>query len=308
MPLIADKVIAVAKSQIGYHEKATWDNLDDPTANPGDANYNKYSRDLAALHYYNSSKKGVMWCDIFVDWCFAQAYGADIGRRMLYQPLRSAGAGCSSSRKYFADHHAMYDTPEPGDQVFFWSASDLSNVSHTGLVTKIDRSRIYTVEGNSDNQVKAHKYRKDFERFAGFGRPNWSLVKDTPKESDKQMDYMTVTAPSGGTVRVRKRPDENAPCVDTLKIGTVVQTGPEENGWRKIVYDNGKNGWMMSKFLEPVQVIAENKPITTPTDIPLPTPPETPSQIPIQSAVGIVLPYDAAVALRDALIAAMGVG
>ena len=38
-------VIDTAKSQVGYLEKETWSNLDDPTANAGDENYVKYSRD-----------------------------------------------------------------------------------------------------------------------------------------------------------------------------------------------------------------------------------------------------------------------
>ena len=40
-----NRVIEVARSQNGYLEKETWDQLDDFTANAGNKNYVKYSRD-----------------------------------------------------------------------------------------------------------------------------------------------------------------------------------------------------------------------------------------------------------------------
>lgn len=39
------KVISVALNEVGYLEKETWDQLDDATANVGDENFVKYSRD-----------------------------------------------------------------------------------------------------------------------------------------------------------------------------------------------------------------------------------------------------------------------
>ena len=294
MGSIQDRVIAVAEAEIGYHEKATWDDLDNPSANPGSANYNKYSRDLARHHYYNSSKKGVMWCDIFVDWCFAKAYGAEVGRKMLYQPLRSAGAGCGSSRKYFINHKALFDSPEPGDQVFFWARDSREEVSHTGLVTRINKGRIYTVEGNSDDKVQRHSYPTDYSRFAGFGRPDWSLA-DT-KTGGETMVPMKVTAENGGKVKVRCTPSTTGRWSIQIPVGTVVLAGEDIDGWRAVKYKDTQ-GYMMADFLTPCA-----QGVTTSTDLG----PVAPSSV--ETIINLSLPRDAAQALLDALVNVLGVG
>lgn len=249
------KVIDVALSQVGYHEKASWDDLDSFTGNPGSANYNKYSRDLAQYHYYNSSKRGVMWCDIFVDWCFMTAYGPDTGHKMLYQPLRSSGAGCRYSRDYFIQHKALTDTPEPGDQVFFWPADHKEGdtiVQHTGLVVNVTNSRIYTVEGNSGDKVSKHSYPRDYARFAGFGKPAWDIADEQPQEGGvPTMETMKVKSANGKKVRVRSAPGKTAPIIEYLPVGTIVEAEPELNGWRKITCEI-VTGYMMDEFLVPV--------------------------------------------------------
>lgn len=74
-------MLASARSQIGYMEKETWDQLDDFNANAGDGNFVKYSRDLAKLNYFNGSKKGIAWCSIFVSWNYVQTYGVNAARK-----------------------------------------------------------------------------------------------------------------------------------------------------------------------------------------------------------------------------------
>lgn len=54
----AATLLAIAAAEIGYHEKASNANLDDKTANSGNANFTKYARDLAAAGYYNGNKQG----------------------------------------------------------------------------------------------------------------------------------------------------------------------------------------------------------------------------------------------------------
>ena len=73
----AERLIAIAKNELGYYEKNSLLSLDDKTANKGAGNFTKYARDLNAAGYYNGNKQGVAWCDIFVDWCFYQLTGKD---------------------------------------------------------------------------------------------------------------------------------------------------------------------------------------------------------------------------------------
>ena len=72
-----DKVLEIAFDEVGYLEKASAKNLDDKTANAGDANYTKYARDLYP------SLQGQAWCDMFVDWCFVKAYGKETAKKLL---------------------------------------------------------------------------------------------------------------------------------------------------------------------------------------------------------------------------------
>ena len=43
-----NRVLSVAKAEVGYLEKANSKNLDGKTENAGDKNYTKYARDLDA--------------------------------------------------------------------------------------------------------------------------------------------------------------------------------------------------------------------------------------------------------------------
>ena len=172
-------VISIARAEIGYHEKASNRDLDDPNANIGQGNWTKYARDLDAISYYNGKKNGACgYCDIFVDWCFIQAYGLQAGTKLVCQTPGKAncGAGPKYSRNYFKAKGQLVDTAQPGDQVFFHPASGGDEISHTGLVTGVDAGYIYTVEGNtSGGMVAEHKYTKKDRRLAGFGRPDWGM-------------------------------------------------------------------------------------------------------------------------------------
>ena len=69
------KLIEIAQNEIGYLEKKSKSNLDDKKINAGNYNYTKYARDLDGLkNFYNGSKQGYAWCDIFVDWCFVNTF------------------------------------------------------------------------------------------------------------------------------------------------------------------------------------------------------------------------------------------
>lgn len=195
------KVIDVALSQVGYHEKASNKDLDDFKANSGDANWNKYSRDLDSLSgFYNGRKNGYAWCDCFVDWCFVTAYGRAGAQFLLCQPDNSAGAGCSFSVQYFNAKGQFHKTnPQLGDQIFF--GSGWNNVWHTGLVVSVGNNHVYTVEGNTTDSVGRRSYALNDSSIWGYGRPNWG----TPDSSSG--DSKTSTNP---TQETPQKPAETA--------------------------------------------------------------------------------------------------
>lgn len=266
------KLLEVALGEVGYLEKKDKNNLDDKTANAGDKNYTKYARDLDAMNFYNGRKQSVAWCDVFVDWCFVQAYGKAAALALTYQPTKAAnncGAGCKYSRGYYKSKGRLFDSPQPGDQVFFYPKDGIggSVIQHTGLVYDVDGSYVYTVEGNTNgaNGVIANgggvckkKYKLSYERFAGFGRPIWDTVTTvveaepqpvTPEpEKPKWGKTVTIASQNGGRVNIRKGNNTNYGRVALLTNGTKLEwIATAANGWHACVY-GGQVAWVSGKY------------------------------------------------------------
>ncbi len=163
----AEKVIAIALGEVGYREKASNASLDLAAANAGTANWTKYARDLYQAGYYNGSKNGYEWCDVFVDWCFFKAFGKTEGQLMQAQtgPL---GAACPYSAGYYKAQGRYDRTPRPGDQVFYQENGELV---HTGIVTAVGPATITTVEGNRNNAVSRQNRSRSDAYIAGYGHP-----------------------------------------------------------------------------------------------------------------------------------------
>ena len=178
------------RAELGYHEKASNANLDDKTANSGSGNWTKYARDLDRLgNFYNGPKNGYPYCDVTYDWCLVTSFGPDIGRRMLYQPLQSAGAGCLYSAQYYKQNGAWYTSnPQPGDQIFFSYAP--GEYSHTGMVESIQNGIVTTLEGNTSDMVARRTYPINSSNIIGYGRPNWALAAG--------LDDVVIMNPSEG--------------------------------------------------------------------------------------------------------------
>lgn len=182
------KLLATAKAEVGYLEKASNSNLDSKTGNAGSGNYTKYARDLDKVSgFYNGRKNGHAWCDVFVDWCFWETFGTVDAKKLLCQPSKSLGAGCKYSMQYYQKKGQFYTSPKAGDQIFFIE-SDGDGIAHTGLVYKVDSTYVYTIEGNTSKAsgviangggVAEKKYKLSYERIAGYGRPDYGSVKST---------------------------------------------------------------------------------------------------------------------------------
>ena len=202
----ASAVIAVAIGELGYVEKASNSQLDSKTANPGSANWTKYARDFDEKYpkWYNGKKNGYEWCDMFVDWCFVTAFGYENALRLLCQPERSCGAGCTWSAKYYKQKGQFHTSnPKMGDQIFFGTSID--NCTHTGLMEKVDASKVYTIEGNTNNQCARRSYALNSAKIVGYGRPaydaepgNTNTGSQTP--SSGTTSEVTYTVVAGDTL------------------------------------------------------------------------------------------------------------
>ena len=170
----AAKLISVAVAELGYHEKASNAALEDKSANSGAGNYTKYARDFDQKYpnWYNGKKNGYAWCDMFVDWCFLTAFGYQNALRLLCQPERSAGAGCTYSLGYFRNKGQFFTSnPKPGDQIFF--GTGVNNSTHTGIVEKVEGGTVYTIEGNTSDMVARRRYPLTSNQIIGYGRPSY---------------------------------------------------------------------------------------------------------------------------------------
>ena len=180
-----EKLLATARAELGYLEKETNAQLDSPTANAGDGNWNKFARDLDQTELYNGKKNGYSWCDIFVDWCFVATFGFDMALKLTCQKPNDCGASCTWSAKYYKNHGQFYTSnPQPGDQIFFTNDGGKS-MSHTGIVEKVEGGRVYTIEGNTSSEagvvanggcVRSKNYSLDYAKIGGYGRPDYTLV------------------------------------------------------------------------------------------------------------------------------------
>lgn len=188
MVKLPSTVIHIAEQEVGYLEKKSNSSLYDKTANAGSNNFTKYAYEMDTKYpsFYNGKKNGYAWCDCFVDWCFIKAYGEADARTMLYQPSKSAGAGCNFSANYYRNNNAFFSTPKVGDQIFFGTKG---KEQHTGIVYKVDSSKVYTIEGNTSSSagvvanggaVAKKSYALNYNKIVGYGRPKYDASNTAP--------------------------------------------------------------------------------------------------------------------------------
>ena len=110
----------------------------------------------------------VEWCAIFVSWCAEQCGYLDAG-------ILPKFASCGVGAQWF-QHRGQWlagsATPEPGMVIFFqWYGSDSLIADHVGIVEKVEGGRVYTIEGNSGDQVRQNSYPIGYGEIKGYGVP-----------------------------------------------------------------------------------------------------------------------------------------
>lgn len=172
------KVLTIAENEVGYLEKKNGNNLDHKTANAGSANYTKYGYEMHNL-YPKVMDYPAAWCCAFVSWILYKAFGMDKAKQLMCGDIDdytvAAAARYKNKKRYFK-------TPEIGDQIFFKNAL---RICHTGIVYKVDSTKVYTIEGNTSSGAAVIEngggvFKKSYllsnARIDGYGRPDWSCV------------------------------------------------------------------------------------------------------------------------------------
>lgn len=163
----ANKVVDFAKSQVGYKETPT--------------NINKYAAEIDKDFgdFYNGKKQGAAWCDVFVDYCFIKCFGEAEALRLLCQPKKSTGAGTVYSYGFYKKNKQVGKIPRVGSQIFFGKTE--KGINHTGLVIDVKGGKVFTIEGNKNNQVAACTYDVNDSSIYGYGYPAY---EDSEKDDD----------------------------------------------------------------------------------------------------------------------------
>ena len=109
----------------------------------------------------------VEWCACFVSWCADQSGLIESGNVPKFSL-------CSEGVTWFQGKNKWQSggtTPSAGMIVFFdWDHDGTSD--HVGIVEKCEGGRVYTIEGNSSDQVRQRNYAVDYSSIMGYGGVN----------------------------------------------------------------------------------------------------------------------------------------
>lgn len=183
-----DALIATAQAEIGYMEKKSNAQLDDKTANVGDGNYTKYWRDLKPIY------QGQPWCAVFVSWIMYKTFGLETAKKLLKHENDFPYVYCPTLGARFT----KYANPQRGDIVIFYRNGTFT---HTGIVTKVEGDKFYTIEGNTNNgstiianggSVCSKSYNNSNLPGTKFCRPDYSIVKSIMNSSSTSKPSQTT--------------------------------------------------------------------------------------------------------------------
>ncbi len=175
----ARDVLAIALSQVGYHEGNSESELDGVSTS-GTRDFVEYNVLFGKLdnNQGNGISYGYYWCASFVNWCLRIA-GVD----------KSASGSEVSCQRWYSDCNGMgifrsksgY-IPSSADIIFFKDSGSSSDSTHVGLVRYSDGKYVYTVEGNTSNgsdyssngeYVALKKYPLTSSYIVGYASPKY---------------------------------------------------------------------------------------------------------------------------------------
>lgn len=245
----------------------------------------KFTAFLDSVNWYCAAKQGATtWCCIFNDYCVAVNKGDlsyEQARQIVCEPANNKvnyGAGVKEKVQYYKQAGRWITDPSKcttGDEIFFYK-SGTKEYGHVGRVVDWDSKYIYTMEGSTTYNGKAHSVAKkqypfNSTRIAGFGRPDWYKYQDEAPKPEPQPEPTPAPTPApapapaaekyrvttnGSTLTLRAKPNTsstnlaNIPNGTILTITEIVQGEPIKynTNWGKTTY-NGKTGYVSLRWL-----------------------------------------------------------
>lgn len=130
----------------------------------------------------------VEWCCIFVSWCANQCGYLNSGLVPKYSVVDD-GANWFRQKNQWLPGSA---TPSPGNIIFFdWAYDGLDGKGdHTGIVEKVENGIVYTIEGNSSDQVSRRQYSVGNREILGYGKFKQPEVTASGDAANQVWTYM----------------------------------------------------------------------------------------------------------------------
>ncbi len=190
VPLGGDQaidVVAVALSQLGYHEGDS-DNDFGGALDTGSRDYVEYNLMFGKLDngQGNGVSYGYSWCASFATWCLRHA---GVSEEQSGQTGAATYRSCWQWRRACIESGIYREKqgyqPQMGDIIFFKDINDPSikvDSSHVGIVLFSDENNVYTIEGNANRSmgspsvgdcVAVKSYPLDSDYIVGYALPRY---------------------------------------------------------------------------------------------------------------------------------------
>ena len=187
------RAVDVAIGEVGYLEKSKAAYIKNPAViwykldGAGYDNITKFAYEIDRIDWYSAYVQYQPWCATAVDYWFLKAFDWDIEKAAACKNHGPTDCLVDDAIVQYQKVGRWFHDPMPGDQVFFAKANGV-DPAHTGLVVAVDDEYVHTVEGNTNSQdgtVEANgggvfrkKYRKNYYRLLGYGRPFYEEDED----------------------------------------------------------------------------------------------------------------------------------
>ena len=236
-----EDLIAVAMTQRGYCEGNNSSQLAGTVA--GSGNYTKYGK------WYGINPGA--WCAMFVSWCANQA--------SIPSSVIPKHASCDVGMNWFKNNgkwnYSRYFggsyTPKRGDIIYFGdNPNNLNDSTHVGIVTGVDSSKVYTIEGNKSNKCKEYSYSLTSSYIFGYGTPSYTSTGGGG--GGETSTYTTGTyIITAANLNMRSTASTSGTIVAVLSSGTYVEVTAVSGKWGFITYGT-KTGWISLAYATPV--------------------------------------------------------
>ncbi len=223
---IVDKILQVAKKEVGYLEKKSNSHLYDKTANAGSNNYTKYWADTAP------SYQGQAWCADYVTWCITQVIGKEKAAKLLgHYPYVYCPTGVSMAKA----QGRWSSTPSKGAVIIFGNSSGIA--SHTGLVCSYNDNNVNTYEGNTSagstviangGAVCQKTYSRNYNRILGYWALDYESIESEEELMSKEYDELKQIITSKDAI-INKMGEEIAALKATINTPKMIYNYIDDN-------------------------------------------------------------------------------